>query len=75
MGLAQLSKKEQKSGYLKNAVKSSGGKLNPEAKMLLRLKHGHFQDCPNCGCPKARRRYPRPGKRSGLHCMNCGWVR
>ena len=73
-GLAKLSKKERKSGYLILSIEKVGGKLTPEAKRRLALKNGGFRECKVCGCPKMVRRYPRPGKRSGLYCYNCGWV-
>lgn len=75
-----LPKVDAKSGFLTGLQdwmkthKLEGG-LNPHNKRYLAIKNGGFMNCPNCGCPKARRRRKTPGKRSGLHCGNCGWIK
>lgn len=31
--------------------------------------------CPNCNRPNARKKFPRKGKKSGIWCPACGWIK
>lgn len=75
MGLASLSKKERKSGYLKQIVEKSGGHLTVDAKRRLALKAGGFSNCINCHSPKMQKRTGKGKKKGGLYCYNCGWIK